>query len=108
MHRRTPPEPGGHGHLSGEATAILTVDGLKAGYGDTPVLEGLSLHVEEGAIVAILGRNGVGKTALLRAIMGLIPCRSGRIALDGIDLTSLFAHQRARLGLDYVPQGREI
>jgi branched-chain amino acid transport system ATP-binding protein/urea transport system ATP-binding protein len=68
----------------------------------------LSLHVEEGAIVAILGRNGVGKTALLRAIMGLIPCRSGRIALDGIDLTSLFAHQRARLGLAYVPQGREI
>lgn len=81
---------------------------MKAGYGETPVLEGMTLQVEKGAIIAILGRNGVGKTTLLRAVMGLIPCRSGRIALDGNDVTSLPAYLRARLGLAYVPQGREI
>ncbi len=81
---------------------------MKAGYGETPVLEEMSLRVEAGAIIAILGRNGAGKTTLLRAIMGLIPCRSGRITLNGIDLTTLPAYQRARLGLAYVPQGREI
>lgn len=81
---------------------------MKAGYGETPVLEELSLQVEHGAIVAILGRNGVGKTTMLRAIMGLIPCREGRVVLSGLDLTALPAHRRARLGLAYVPQGREI
>ena len=64
--------------------------------------------MDDGTIVAVLGRNGAGKTTLLRAIMGLIPCRAGRIGIDGIDLTPLPAHQRARLGLGYVPQGREV
>ena len=64
--------------------------------------------MDDGTIVAVLGRNGAGKTTLLRAIMGLIPCRAGRIGIGGIDLTPLPAHQRARLGLGYVPQGREV
>jgi urea ABC transporter ATP-binding protein UrtE len=88
---------------------MLSVSNLHAGYGRTTVLSGVDLYVGAGEIVAILGRNGVGKTTLLRAIMGLLPARPGRIMLDGHgDLTRLPAHARARAGLAYVPQGRQI
>ncbi|HEY6073341.1 MAG TPA: ABC transporter ATP-binding protein [bacterium] len=71
-------------------------------------MEGTSLQVEESTIIAILGRNGAGKTTLMRAVMGLIPCSAGRITFNGTDVTGLPAYRRARLGLGYIPQGREI
>jgi len=87
---------------------VLKVDDLVAGYGRTIVLHGLSLSVETAEIVAVLGRNGVGKSTLLRALMGTIPVSSGTITLDGAGIERLPAHARARRGLAYVPQGREV
>lgn len=87
---------------------MLIVDGVRAGYGATPVLHELSLTVETGARIALLGRNGVGKTTLLRAVVGEIPLMAGSVVLDGQDLSKVPAHDRARKGLAYVPQGRQI
>jgi branched-chain amino acid transport system ATP-binding protein len=87
---------------------MLRLEGLKAGYGRTPVLRGVTIEVPRGETIAILGRNGAGKTTLLRAIMGLVERRAGKIELEGADLTPLPAHERARRGLAYVPQGRDI
>ncbi|MCJ2119221.1 urea ABC transporter ATP-binding subunit UrtE [Methylobacterium sp. J-001] len=90
------------------APARLDVDGLDQHYGSAQVLRGIGLAVEPGACLAVLGRNGAGKTTLLRCLTGLIPASRGRIALDGTDLTRLSPDRRARAGLAYVPQGREI
>lgn len=87
---------------------MLKLEEVYAGYGRTLVLQGLSLEVGDGEIVAVLGRNGVGKSTMLKAIVGAIPTGSGRITLDGEDLAHLPAHVRARRGLAYVPQGREV
>jgi urea ABC transporter ATP-binding protein UrtE len=87
---------------------MLRVDGLEAGYERSPVLHGISIEVPPGNIVAVLGRNGAGKTTLLRAIVGQIPIWAGRVELDGVDVTSRPAHERARRGIGYVPQGRDI
>lgn len=87
---------------------MLRIEGITAGYGAGPVLTGLSLSIDSGDRVAILGRNGVGKTTLLRAIIGQIPSRSGTISFGGRDITRDAAHRRARSGLAYVPQGRDI
>lgn len=87
---------------------MLRVADLRAGYGSTPVLTGVNLEVGEGEIVAILGRNGMGKTTLLRTLIGLLPAWAGSIRLGGQEISKLKAHQRARLGLGYVPQGRDI
>jgi urea ABC transporter ATP-binding protein UrtE len=87
---------------------VLRVDNLVAGYGRTMVLHGLSLSVESAEIVAVLGRNGVGKSTLLRALMGTVRLSSGTITLDGTRIERLPAHARARRGLAYVPQGREV
>jgi branched-chain amino acid transport system ATP-binding protein/urea transport system ATP-binding protein len=87
---------------------MLRVEGVRAGYGATPVLQDLSLDVAEGARIAILGRNGVGKTTMLRAVMGVLPLMSGTIRLDGEDISRLPAYERARRGIAYVPQGRDI
>ncbi len=87
---------------------MLEVEAIHAGYGQVPVLNGASLRVAAGERVVIIGRNGVGKTALLRTLMGFLRCRSGRIRLHGRDVTRLPAHARARLGVGYVPQGREV
>jgi branched-chain amino acid transport system ATP-binding protein len=88
--------------------AMLQLEGVVAGYGPTTVLDGLTLQVMPGERLAMVGRNGVGKTTALRAIMGLVPLRQGRIAFDGIDLAGLPPHRRAELGLGYVPQTRDI
>lgn len=88
--------------------AMLQLEGVVAGYGPTTVLDGLTLQVMPGERLAMVGRNGVGKTTALRAIMGLVPLRQGRIAFDGIDLAGLPPHRRAQLGLGYVPQTRDI
>jgi urea ABC transporter ATP-binding protein UrtE len=87
---------------------VLMVDRVRAGYGPTPVLQELSLTVDAGARLALLGRNGVGKTTLLRAIVGEVPLMAGSVVLDGQDLSRVPAHARARRGLAYVPQGRQI
>ncbi len=87
---------------------MLSLRNVWAGYGGVPILQGIDLDLEEGEIVAVLGRNGVGKTTLLRTIMGLIPVKSGTIEFLGNDLTSIPVHRRAKLGLGYVPQGRDI
>jgi urea transport system ATP-binding protein len=87
---------------------MLSVDAIDLYYGASYTLRRVSLTAKRGEVTCILGRNGVGKTSLLRAIFGLQPIRSGRIAWEDRDLTSLAPHDRARAGLALVPQGREI
>jgi len=87
---------------------MLKLDGVVAGYGPTTVLDGLSFEVGGGERLAMIGRNGVGKTTALRAIMGLLPLRSGKVIFQGQDVSALMPHQRAALGLGYVPQTRDI
>jgi amidase len=90
------------------ATMILEVEGLCSGYGRVPVLHGIDLKVAEGEIVGILGHNGMGKTTLLKTLMGTVAATSGTVVFDGVDVTRLPAHERNRMGLAYVPQGRGI
>ena len=87
---------------------VLEVSELRAGYGHVPVLHGVSLQVLEGEAIGIVGHNGMGKTTLLKALTGLLPASGGRISMDGVDVTRLPAHGRARMGIGYVPQGRGI
>lgn len=87
---------------------MLRLDGIHCYYGDVHVLKDVSLQLSPGEILCLLGRNGAGKTTTLRAIMGLVKPRSGRIALDGRELTGLRPHEIPRFGIGYVPQGRRI
>jgi urea transport system ATP-binding protein len=87
---------------------MLEVRGLNQYYGGSHTLRGIDLSVPQGSCTALLGRNGVGKTTLLRCLIGQLPVRSGSVLLDGKDLTKLAPYDRARLGVGYVPQGREI
>jgi urea transport system ATP-binding protein len=87
---------------------MLTVTKLNQFYGGSRTLRDVAFEAPSGAVTAILGRNGVGKTTLLKCIAGLLPARSGAIGFDGADITRLPPYQRARLGLGFVPQGREI
>lgn len=88
--------------------ALLEVSNLRAGYATGDVLQGVSVEVGRGEIVGVLGRNGVGKSTLMRSVIGLLRARRGQIRLDGRDVTAEGADRRARLGIGYVPQGREI
>src|SRR5471030_2443316 len=87
---------------------MLKVENVSLFYGAAQALRGMSLSATIGKVTCLLGRNGVGKTSLLRAICGLQPIASGSIALDGKDVSKLPAYERARLGVAIVPQGREI
>ena len=87
---------------------MLEVRGLNVAYGESQVLWDVSLDVPAGSVVCLMGRNGVGKTTLLKSIMGLLPVRSGRVAFDGCDLGGRRPEERAAYGIGYVPQGREI
>ena len=87
---------------------MLTLDAVDAFYGRSHALHGVSLGIPDGAVTAILGRNGVGKTTLLKTLMGLVERVTGTIRLAGRDITKAPAHRRARAGIAYVPQGREI
>ena len=97
------------GAMSGTAVhTMLDVAALHSGYGRIPILTGITLTVGQGEFVGILGHNGMGKTTLLRTLMGYLPATAGRVALSGRDVTALSPTARARLGMGYVPQGREI
>jgi urea transport system ATP-binding protein len=87
---------------------MLEVRGLSVAYGESQVLWEVTLDVPAGSVVCLMGRNGVGKTTLLKAIMGLLPARAGRIRFDGTDLGGRRPEERAACGIGYVPQGREI
>ena len=86
----------------------LQVDAIDCYYGNVQVLRGLSLDLADGEVLCLLGRNGAGKTTALKAIMGLIHPHAGRVVLDGIELSALPAHEVARHGIAYVPQGRRL
>lgn len=90
------------------AQDALVVGSVSAGYGRIPVLRGINLRVAQGEILGILGHNGMGKSTLLKAIMGLIPVTGGSITLAGEEVTRLPPHRRAHRGMGYVPQGRGI
>jgi urea transport system ATP-binding protein len=87
---------------------MLAVDGIDLFYGASHCLRRVSLSAAKGQVTCLLGRNGVGKTSLLRAIMGLEPTKSGRITWEGKDVTRMAPHDRARAGIGFVPQGRDI
>lgn len=88
--------------------ALLETRDLRARYDESPILRGIDLQVPENAVVALLGRNGVGKTTLLKALMGLVPKTEGEILFDGQSIGGLRPEERSRRGFGYVPQGREI
>jgi len=87
---------------------MLEVKSIDLHYGAAQALRGVSLAAEPGQVTCVLGRNGVGKTSLLRALVGHHPVSSGTVSFDGADITGLKPYQRARRGIAYVPQGREI
>jgi branched-chain amino acid transport system ATP-binding protein len=87
---------------------MLKIEDIHTYYGDSYILQGLSLELLAGEVVAVLGRNGVGKTTLVRSVMGLTPARRGRIVFKSADITRVPAHRIARMGIGLVPQGRRI
>ncbi len=87
---------------------ILETVGLWSGYGGKPVLQGVDMSVREGEIVAVIGRNGVGKTTLMKSLIGLLPANRGNVLFRCAEIDELSAHARARLGIGYVPQGRDV
>lgn len=89
-------------------TAMLSVVDIHTYYGDSHVLQGVSVHVEKGTVAAVLGRNGVGKTTLCRSIVGFTPARAGRIVFNDIEITHLPPHKICGMGISLVPQGRRI
>ena len=88
--------------------AILEVQDIHTYYGDSYVLQGLSLKIEEGQILGLLGRNGVGKTTLVNSIVGFIPPRRGKILFKGVDITQISSFETVRMGMGLVPQGRRV
>ncbi|BCZ90696.1 ABC transporter ATP-binding protein [Thermus thermophilus] len=86
----------------------LRIEGLRAGYGEIPVLHDINLEVREGEVVALLGRNGAGKTTLIKAVMGMVRVFSGSVTYQGRELIHLPLFRRAQLGLGYVPDDRRI
>jgi branched-chain amino acid transport system ATP-binding protein len=90
------------------AEPVLEVEALHAGYGPAEVLFGVSLTLRRGEVAALIGRNGAGKSTTLKAIMGLLPARAGRVRFQGADITGLPPFRIARLGLGYVPEDRRI
>ena len=87
---------------------MLKVEAINQYYGGSHILRNVGFEARPGEVTVILGRNGVGKTTLLKSLMGLVPVKSGSVTLDGIDITRAAPSERARRGIGYVPQGREI
>jgi urea ABC transporter ATP-binding protein UrtE len=98
MEGRTMPDP----------KSLLTVEGLRTGYGGKPVLQGVDLSVRDREVTAVIGRNGVGKSTLMKAMIGLLPTTEGTIRFNGAEIGAETPHVRARRGIGYVPQGRDV
>ena len=94
--------------MSMHSSALLRVENVHTYYGDSHVLQGVTLDAAQGTVTAVLGRNGVGKTTLCRSLVGLTPAREGRILLAGADIARLPPHRIFRTGVSLVPQGRQI
>jgi urea transport system ATP-binding protein len=92
----------------GNAAPILDVSGLNQYYGGSHILRNVGFEARLGEVTVVLGRNGVGKTTLLKSLMGVVPVKAGKIVLDGKDITHATSYERVRAGIGYVPQGREI
>lgn len=87
---------------------MLDIQDIYVNYGKSKVINGIDLKIDQGEKLVIMGRNGVGKTTLLKSIMGILPCESGTVNFLGKDITKLAPHSRSTMGIAYVPQGREI
>jgi urea transport system ATP-binding protein len=87
---------------------MIEIKDLHVAYGQSEVIHGVNLKTEPGQIVAVMGRNGMGKTTLFKALMGVLPAKSGTILVDGVDVTKMTSYQRVKHGIAYVPQGRMI
>ena len=87
---------------------MLKITGMDSYYGESRVIEGLDLNVEKGKITCLIGRNGVGKSTTLKSIMGIVRTPTGSISLDGQEMIKMKTYDRAKLGIGYVPQGRDI
>ena len=98
MGRLTMPDP----------DAILSIEGLRSGYGGKPVLQGVDLAVRDRQITAVIGRNGVGKSTLMKTVIGLLPATDGVVRFNGEEMGGESPHVRARRGIGYVPQGRDV
>ena len=90
------------------AKTMFRVEELHTYYGDSHILHGVSLDLPQGQAVGLLGRNGMGKTTLIRSLMGYVPARSGKVFADGKDITGAPPEKMARLGIGYVPEGRGV
>src|SRR5438445_10945999 len=91
-----------------DAAPLLEIDGIETCYGLSQVLFGLSLSIRAGEMVALMGRNGMGKTTTIRSIMGLTPARAGAVRFGGREVRSLPSYKIAQLGIGLVPEGRQI
>jgi urea ABC transporter ATP-binding protein UrtE len=91
-----------------DARALLSIEGLRGGYGGKPVLQGVDLDVRDREVTAVIGRNGVGKSTLMKTVIGLLPATEGVIRFNGAEIQGETPHARARRGIGYVPQGREV
>ena len=87
---------------------MLAISDLHVAYGQSEVLHGLNVSVAPNEIVAIMGRNGMGKTTLMKSLMGIVPTKSGSVTMEGAELSKLKSYERVAKGLAYVPQGRMI
>ncbi|MCR4989874.1 MAG: ABC transporter ATP-binding protein [Lachnospiraceae bacterium] len=88
--------------------SMLTIEGLEVHYGVIKAIKGVSFHVEEGEVIALIGANGAGKTTILHTITGLIPSTGGTVTYNGTDITKMSAHKIVRLGMAHVPEGRRV
>jgi urea transport system ATP-binding protein len=102
------PEPAVRQDAHPSQGSMLDIQGVSAAYGESQILWDVSLQVPAGGVVCLMGRNGVGKTTLLKTVVGLLPSTAGRITFDGADLSRRRPEERAACGIGYVPQGREI
>tara|TARA_X000000368_G_scaffold298476_1_gene237658 strand:+ start:164 stop:853 length:690 start_codon:yes stop_codon:yes gene_type:complete len=87
---------------------MLNIQNYHVSYGQSEILHGIDIEVGSGEILAVVGRNGMGKTTLMRSLMGIVPPASGKVKINNVDITDMISHERVREGVAYVPQGRMI